>query len=102
MPVEKNKNTTQLVFGSGDIEVGAGLLEGQGVVAFWQNESPNPIGHHTHFEKPVLMPAEKTPVRMLFEKPESIDVVVSMLLDAKEKMLSGDVMATAKKNDSLV
>ncbi|MEM1504782.1 hypothetical protein RG959_15340 [Domibacillus sp. 8LH] len=39
---------------------------------------------------------------MIFEKVESIGVVVGMLLDAKEKMLSGDVMETAKKKDSLV
>ncbi|MDQ0412700.1 hypothetical protein [Mesobacillus stamsii] len=90
MPILDIGNTKQLEFGYGDIEVAPGLLELEetiGVVCFIQTER-KPIGVHTDYDEPIKLPMEETPVRMTFEKTESIDVLIWALQEAKRKMIA--------------
>lgn len=82
--------TKQLEFGTGDIEVAPGLLEIEetvGFVCFIQTEK-KPIGMHTDYAEPMKLTTEETPVRMTFEKTESIDVLIWALLEAKQMMIA--------------
>jgi hypothetical protein len=90
MPILDLGTTKQLEFGTGDIEVAPGLLqldETVGVVCFTQTAA-KPIGVHTDYEEHKLMPIEETPVRMTFEKIESIDVLILALQEAKRMMIN--------------
>jgi hypothetical protein len=93
MPIVDIDNSRQLEFGHGDIEVGWGWLKGEniGVVAFTQRENPNPIGQKGNFEKYQEVELSETPVRMTFEKVESIDVVIWALEEAKKQMLKESI-----------
>ncbi|MEM5012087.1 hypothetical protein WKH57_15305 [Niallia taxi] len=95
MPIQNIEGTKQLHFGFGDIEVAPGLLELEdesvGVVAFLQNVKENPIGLYTDYPEGKSVDISETPVRMVFEKVESIDVVIWALEKAKKMMLSGTV-----------
>jgi hypothetical protein len=87
MPIIKHEGQTQIEFGTGDINVSPGLLQLDypcGVVAFQPKES-GPIGERQKNERVVAPPAE-TPVRMTFDKVESIDVVIRALHEAKRMM----------------
>jgi hypothetical protein len=90
MPIVQIGETKQLEFGYGDIEVAPGLLkeESVGVVCFYNGQKGKPIGVKTNYKEPVEVPVEITPVRMVFEKIESIDVVIRALQDTKRLMLS--------------
>lgn len=90
MPILDLGSTKQLDFGYGDIEVAPGLLELEesvGVVCFIQTEK-QPIGVQKDFEVPRVLKTEETPVRMTFEKTESIDVVIWALQEAKRMMIA--------------
>jgi hypothetical protein len=90
MPILDLGTTKQLEFGTGDIEVAPGLLEideNLGVVCFIQTER-KPIGVHTDYQEPMKLITEETPVRMTFEKTESIDVVIWALEEAKRMMIA--------------
>jgi hypothetical protein len=85
--------TRQLEFGSGDINVAQGLIEGDnvlGVVCFSQKE-PAPIGSRGLYDKYQKVEMTETPVRMVFEKVESIDVIIEALQETKRYMLQGSV-----------
>ncbi|TSB47144.1 hypothetical protein [Alkalicoccobacillus porphyridii] len=100
MPISDINDSKQLTFGYGDIEVGTGLMRPEsrvGVVCFFNNTAPRPIGTKNTFKVPKVVSIEETPVRMIFEKSESVDVVIRALQDAKLKMLSGDVTAEVKR-----
>lgn len=93
MPIVDIDKTKQLEFGYGDIEVAAGLLQSDdtvGTVLFWNNEKRNEIGAYHEYGEDKAMSVEETPVRMLFTKIESIDVVIDALEKSKQKMLSKD------------
>lgn len=92
MPIINFTNeTTQLEFGTGDIRVSGGLLDTDeevlGAVCFFQTV-PQAIGIKIPNERTVV-PQEETPVRMVFSKVESIDVVIRALEKTKEYMLHG-------------
>ncbi|WP_440109964.1 hypothetical protein [Paenibacillus sp. QZ-Y1] len=87
MPILKYEGQTQIEFGTGDINVSPGLLQLDypcGVIAFQPKESGQ-IGERKKNETIVASPAE-TPVRMTFDKVESIDVVIRALKEAKRMM----------------
>lgn len=91
MPIVDIEESKQLEFGYGDIEVAPGLLKSNdsvGVVCFFQREKPNPIGEKGTIETHAEVELEDTPVRMIFEKVESIDVVIWALEEAKKFMLN--------------
>jgi hypothetical protein len=90
MPIVDIGTTKQLEFGYGDIEVAPGLLELEetvGVVCFTQTER-KPVGVHTDYENPKVLPMKETPVRMTFEKTGSIDVLIWALQEAKRMMIN--------------
>jgi hypothetical protein len=92
MPITTIENTRQLEFGYGDIEVCPALLESDeviGAVAFFQNENANPIGEHKDHEPNMKVDVTDSPIRMTFEKVESIDVVIWALEKTKRMMLAG-------------
>lgn len=92
MPIINFDNdTVQLEFGYGDIEVAHGLLDTEdtlGAVCFFPQETPMEIGAHRDYtDPPRTVNREDTPVRMVFTKTESIDVVLWALMRAKEQMI---------------
>jgi hypothetical protein len=90
MPIVNINESKQLEFGHGDIEVAPALLQTDevvGAVCFFQRETVNTIGEHTDYEPNKTVDVEDTPVRMIFDKVESIDVVIWALQKAKEMML---------------
>ncbi|MDR4315010.1 Uncharacterised protein [Niallia circulans] len=93
MPIVDIEKTKQLEFGYGDINVAPGLLalEGEsiGVVAFMNNSSRDRIGKYTEYPENTTIQVTDTPVRMLFEKVESIDVVIRAFESAKAMMIKG-------------
>lgn len=89
MPIVNIGETKQLEFGSGDIKVSPALLKTDeiiGAVCFFNHE-PREIGLHEDKSEEVSI--EDTPVRMTFEKIESIDVVIWALEQAKKYMING-------------
>lgn len=90
MPITKINNSVELEFGSGDIEVMPGLIEDDfsvGAVCFMQKQSATPIGTHTDYQPNKVAQIEDTPVRMVFKKVESIDVVIRSLQEARKYMI---------------
>jgi hypothetical protein len=90
--------TVQLEFGQGDIRVSPGLIEAEavaggpiGAVCFFRQEEPRPIGERQVLDEPLEVDQEATPVRMTFEKVESIDVVIRALETAKRFMINKEV-----------
>lgn len=86
---------TQLIFGTGDISMAAGYLEGEepdlkNVVmlsqdtekpqAAWANENGEPVGHSDNLEGPV--------VQMIFTNPYSIAMLIEVLEEAKNSFNS--------------
>ncbi|MEK4513633.1 hypothetical protein [Paenibacillus sp. FSL K6-2524] len=91
MAIIKTEKSTQLEFGYGDIDVCPALLisaDVVGAVCFFQRDHQNPIGSHTDHDPNLLISAENTPVRMTFEKVESIDVVIWALEETKKMMIA--------------
>lgn len=91
MPIVDIGESKQLEFGYGDIKISPALLkldEIVGAVCFF-NQEPRQIGeqekHSPNEEKTI----EETPVRMIFEKVESIDVVIWALEQTKKYMING-------------
>jgi NTP pyrophosphatase (non-canonical NTP hydrolase) len=88
MPIIKYKGQLQVEFGTGDIKVSPGLLQTDepcGVVVFQEYGTPREIGVWEPNDKKVADP-EDTPIRMTFDKTESIDVVIWSLQEAKRMM----------------
>lgn len=95
MPIVNIKESVQLEFGTGDIDVAHGAIPGEkwlGVVCYFQRETPNEIGARGDLKPMSKVPLEETPVRMVFEKVESIDVVIRALEKAKEHMIAGKIV----------
>jgi hypothetical protein len=89
MPIVKDIDSTELEFGYGDIEVAPALLqcdETIGAVCFFQRAKPQAIGERGDYTPNMVVERENTPVRMTFEKVQSIDVVIKALQEAKELM----------------
>lgn len=91
MPIIKDeKGNVQLQFGTGDIYVSPALLEYHevcGAVCFFQREDENDIGAHVDYEPNRIVEPEFIPVRMSFDKIESIDVVIWALQETKLMMI---------------
>ncbi|WP_010276469.1 hypothetical protein [Paenibacillus senegalensis] len=90
MPIIKNNEYTQLEFGHGDIDVAPALLKQDdivGAVCFFNRTTANKIGEHVDYEPNLEVDLKDTPVRMTFEKVESIDVVIKMLKETKRMMI---------------
>lgn len=100
MPIVDIEKSKQLEFGYGDIEVAAGLLQAEdilGTVLFWNNGKQNEIGVYTEYEENKVMSIEETPVRMVFSRIESIDVVIDALEKSKQMMIAGSTTGIYKK-----
>jgi hypothetical protein len=83
--------TRQIEFGVGDINVASGLLKSDdvlGVVCFSQKD-PGHIGSPGVYEKYQEVDMIETPVRLVFEKVESIEVLIKSLQEAKRYMIQG-------------
>lgn len=90
MPIEKYNGSMQIHLGYGDVEVAHGLLtteETVGCICFFQRIEPNPIGTKTEYPENYQVEVEETPVRITFDKFESIDVLIDALNDAKQMMI---------------
>lgn len=85
--VENNVHLAQLEFGYGDISVAHGLTEEAGAVCFFNKEEPTPVGTKEKLDKPIEVPLEETPVRMVFNSVKSLDVVIRALYDARLAMV---------------
>lgn len=88
MPIINHKGTVQIEMGSGDVKVSPGLLQLDypcGVVVFQEYDEARPIGKWEPDDKIISAP-EETPLRMTFDKPESIDVVIWALQEVKRMM----------------
>lgn len=88
MPIINQEDVVQIEMGSGDIKVSPGLLQLDypcGVVVFQEYDDARPIGKWEPNDRKVAAP-EETPVRMTFDKIESIDVVIWALQEAKRMM----------------
>jgi hypothetical protein len=93
-----NDETVQLEFGHGDIRVSPGLLEVEEVaggpiaaVCFFRQGEKRPIGERGVLDEPLTVDQSDTPVRMTFEKVESIDVLIRALETAKRFMINKEV-----------
>ncbi|MEK4452836.1 MULTISPECIES: hypothetical protein [unclassified Paenibacillus] len=88
MPIINFKGQMQIEFGTGDIKVSPGLLqmdEPCGVVVFQEYHEPREIGKWEENDRKIADP-EETPIRMTFDKTESIDVVIWALQETKRMM----------------
>lgn len=88
MPIINHEGAVQIEMGSGDIKVSPGLLQLDypcGVVVFQEYDQPRPIGKWEPNDNRIAAP-EETPVRITFDNPESIDVVIWALQEAKKLM----------------
>lgn len=85
MPV-KNKNV-QIEFGSGDISVRIGCMsDGSfGAVQFVEID-PLPIGEHVKADEKSKIGIDDAPVTFIFNKIESLDVVIYQLQKLRDKM----------------
>lgn len=89
MPIIDEYGSRQLHFGSGDISVGGGTLamdEVVGVITF-QKQLPQEVGTRTENEPGHVLDPSETPVRMTFDRVESVDVVIRQLQEIKRLMV---------------
>lgn len=90
MPIINYQRSRQVEFGKGDILVSPGLLDMEqivGVLCFTDNGT-GIIGDRTEHEPATILEADETPVRLTFEKIESIEVVIKMLEETKAMMVA--------------
>jgi hypothetical protein len=100
MPIVNEEGRTYLEFGHGDIEIAPGLVNGEyGCVCFFHQEEIRPIGERSVHVPGKEVPAEETPVRMVFLKEASIDVLIRALMDAKRLMIHKDVVVNLPVED---
>lgn len=91
--IKTNNNRKILEFGKGDIHIQAGATEKGdkllGLVVFNSQNPPRQIGNNPEWEKghSEEVELETYEVVMIFEKVESIDVLINNLNHAKEKMI---------------
>lgn len=86
-----NEGNKELYFGTGDIKVSSGWSKDDstiGVLVLRQQE-PNPIGNYVYNEKEEVNEGE-APVRMIFNKVESVDVLIERLETVKKYMTNGN------------
>ncbi|MGG1662908.1 hypothetical protein [Brevibacillus sp. NRS-1366] len=89
MPIIDEYGSRQLHFGSGDISVGGGTLamdEVVGVITF-QQQVLQEVGTRSENEPGHALEPNETPVRMTFDRVESIDVVMRQLQEVKKMMV---------------
>jgi hypothetical protein len=94
MPIEKYNESMQIHLGFGDVEVAHGLLtteETIGCVCFFNRKEAQPIGTKTDYPDNFEVEVESIPVRITFDKKESIDVIIRALQDAKTMMINKDL-----------
>lgn len=88
-----NDGNKEIYFGSGDIKISSGFQKGNqeiGVLVLRQQE-PRPIGDYV-YEPNEEVDAGEAPVRMVFDKLESIDVMIERLEQVKKYMTNGNKM----------
>jgi hypothetical protein len=89
MPIKNvGDGNKEIAFGTGDINVGAGVREYDqsiGVLTF-RDQNPQPIGTFTQHDIPENVNTFDIPVTMVFHKKESIDVLIRNLERVKDYM----------------
>lgn len=88
-----NEGNKEIYFGIGDIKISSGWSkddESIGVLVLRQQE-PRKIGEYIEHEPNEEVNAGESPVRMIFDKTESIDVLIERLEKVKEYMNKGEV-----------
>lgn len=86
-----NEGNKELYFGTGDIKISSGWSKDNnsiGVLVLRQHE-PRPIGEYIHHPNEEV-DAGEAPVRMIFDKTESIDVLIERLEQVKKYMLNAN------------
>ncbi|TYP68912.1 hypothetical protein [Paenibacillus methanolicus] len=102
MPIVNFESSRQVHFGTGDILVSPGLLDTPDVVGalcFTENGT-GVIGERTEHTPPLILDGGEAPVRMTFDKVESVDVVMRMLEETKQMMLAKMGEGSPDKQDS--
>lgn len=103
MPINKINESTELEFGNGDIEVMPGLLEDDfstGALCFLRKKESTPIGTRTNYTPNKVAEIEETPVRMVFHKTESIDVIIRSLQEVKQFMIDKNIESTEQPSNA--
>ena len=85
-------DNVKMVFGTGDIGINSGIYKEDsnnimGIIIFY-NQTPRKIGAPADVPAGTSVNIDEFPVLMEFHKPESIDVVINALSEAKEMMLN--------------
>jgi hypothetical protein len=86
MPIIFNDKRVQVELGHGDVRIAHGLVDDWAAVLFFPSEV-TPVGTKFDLDTPLEVAAEDTPVRIIFDKERSIDVLIGALLDAKRMMV---------------
>lgn len=86
MPI-MDVNNLQVVFGTGDIAIKTGCKGNYhpGVMQFVEVE-PSLIGQRKHIGNNEKIKTDEAPVTLVFNKIESLDVVINQLLKLREVM----------------
>ncbi|MER2058813.1 MAG: hypothetical protein ABTA16_08320 [Niallia sp.] len=86
MPI-MDVNNLQVVLGTGDIAIKTGCKGNYhpGVIQFEEVE-PSLIGQRKHIGNNEKIKADEAPVTLVFNKIESLDVVINQLLKLREVM----------------
>lgn len=82
-----NENNLQVVLGTGDIVIKTGCKGyfRPGVMQFVEVE-PSLIGQRKHIGNNEKMKSDEAPVTLVFDKIESLDVMINQLLKLREVM----------------
>jgi hypothetical protein len=84
-----NEGNKEIHFGTGDIQISSGWVKNDksvGVLVLRQHQESKPIGHLEEHLPHEEVEEGQAPVRMTFNKVESIDVLIERLEKVKEYM----------------
>jgi hypothetical protein len=87
-----NEGNKEVHFGTGDVKISSGWLKDDmsvGVLILRQHDEPKGIGYLEEHLPPEEIEVGQAPVRMIFNKVESIDVLIERLEKVKEHMTLG-------------
>lgn len=90
-----DKKNKEIFFGEGDVLVSSGWMDDdiEHGVLILRPQEPRPIGEYIEHEPHEQVDKGEAPVRMIFKKIESVDVMIERLEKVKEYMTEN-----AKKN----
>lgn len=81
MPIiYKADETREVVFGHGDVAILPDLENGTPIISLWGAAIRHPLGTVKTIPQGVEPPVE---IKLIFDKPESIDILITQLMQAK-------------------